>query len=63
MAIDYFQGVLAGVVRALGKQDIFAAINIVSYYCLALPLAIYLCFKLELGILGLWIGLICGIIN
>ncbi|KAM0752386.1 putative MATE efflux family protein subfamily [Meredithblackwellia eburnea MCA 4105] len=45
-----------GVLRGMGKQNVGAAVNLVAYYLLALPLGIALAFKTSLGLAGLWIG-------
>jgi len=39
----------------MGRQHIGAAVNIVSYYCSALPLGIYLAFN-GWSLSGLWLG-------
>ncbi|KAL3454349.1 mate-domain-containing protein [Aspergillus insuetus] len=44
-----------GCLRGTGRQHIGATINIVSYYCFALPLGIWLSFH-GYGLIGLWIG-------
>ena len=44
-----------GALRGMGKQIIGAAVNLVSYYCAALPLGIYLAFH-GWGLQGLWWG-------
>ena len=44
-----------GSLRGMGKQHIGAAVNLVSYYCAALPLGIYLAFH-GWGLGGLWWG-------
>ena len=44
MLIDFWQVVIGGAIRALGKQGIFALINFMSYYMIALPLSFYLPF-------------------
>lgn len=48
-----------GVLRGMGKQKIGAGVNLVAYYVLALPVGIWLAFRTELGLAGLWIGQ-CG---
>ena len=50
----------AGVVRGAGRQTIGAITNFISYWLLGLPLAALLAFRLELGIHGLWAGLLVG---
>lgn len=44
-----------GSLRGMGRQHVGAAVNIVSYYCGALPLGIYLAFH-GWGLGGLWVG-------
>lgn len=44
-----------GCLRGIGRQHVGAAINILSYYCFALPLGIWLSFH-GYGLVGLWIG-------
>ena len=39
----------------MGRQQVGAAVNIISYYCGALPLGIYLAFH-GWGLPGLWLG-------
>lgn len=52
---DGLNGSCGGSLRGMGRQHIGAFVNVVSYYCLALPLGIYLAFH-GWGLKGLWIG-------
>ncbi|KAL8869330.1 MAG: hypothetical protein Q9174_004353 [Haloplaca sp. 1 TL-2023] len=52
---DGLNGSCGGSLRGMGRQHIGAAVNIVSYYCGALPLGIYLAFN-GWGLKGLWVG-------
>ena len=52
---DGLNGSCGGALRGMGRQHIGAAVNIVSYYCGALPLGIYLAFN-GWGLEGLWVG-------
>lgn len=52
---DGLNGSCGGSLRGMGRQHIGAIVNIVSYYCGALPLGIYLAFH-GWGLRGLWIG-------
>lgn len=52
---DGLNGSCSGSLRGMGRQHIGAAVNILSYYCGALPLGIYLAFH-GWGLRGLWIG-------
>jgi len=52
---DGLNGSCGGALRGQGRQHIGAAVNIVSYYCGALPLGIWLAFN-GWGLVGLWVG-------
>lgn len=52
---DGLNGSCGGSLRGMGRQHVGAAVNIVSYYCGALPLGIYLA-KNGWGLAGLWVG-------
>ncbi|CEJ58739.1 hypothetical protein PMG11_07386 [Penicillium brasilianum] len=52
---DGLNGSCGGSLRGMGRQHLGAAVNLVSYYCFALPLGIYLAFH-GWGLKGLWVG-------
>ncbi|KAK4902529.1 ethionine resistance protein [Elasticomyces elasticus] len=52
---DGLNGSCGGALRGQGRQHVGAAVNIISYYCGALPLGIYLAFH-GWGLGGLWVG-------
>ncbi|QDS73956.1 hypothetical protein FKW77_008137 [Venturia effusa] len=52
---DGLNGSCGGALRGMGRQHIGAIVNIVSYYCGALPLGIHLAFH-GWGLAGLWVG-------
>ena len=52
---DGLNGSCAGALRGMGRQHIGAAVNIVSYYAIALPVGIWLAFH-GWGLVGLWVG-------
>lgn len=52
---DGLNGSCGGSLRGMGRQHVGAAINLVSYYCFALPLGVYLAFHGQ-GLKGLWVG-------
>ena len=52
---DGLNGSCGGSLRGMGRQHVGAAVNIVSYYCGALPLGVWLAFH-GWGLTGLWIG-------
>ncbi|XP_077152253.1 multidrug and toxin extrusion protein 2-like isoform X3 [Ranitomeya variabilis] len=58
-ATNYSSG---GVLRGLGKQSIGAITNAIGYYAIGLPVGISLMFRVKLGIVGLWAGLLCPVV-
>lgn len=54
---DGVQVVGSGILRGMGRTRPAAAFNLVGYYVLGLPLAIWLTFEVGLGVAGLWWGL------
>jgi multidrug resistance protein, MATE family len=52
---DGLNGSCGGSLRGIGRQEVEAAVNIISYYCGALPLGIWLAFH-GWGLPGLWLG-------
>ncbi|OQO13022.1 hypothetical protein B0A48_02486 [Cryoendolithus antarcticus] len=52
---DGLNGSCGGSLRGMGRQHVGAAVNIICYYCGALPLGIYLAFH-GWGLAGLWVG-------
>jgi Na+-driven multidrug efflux pump len=57
---DGLQGVAGGILRGAGRQLVGAVTNIFSYYCLGLPMAWLLCFRMDMGIGGLLLGISLG---
>lgn len=51
----------AGILRAQGRQEIGSKLNLLCYYIIAIPLALYLGFNCNLKVTGLWIGLGIGV--
>jgi MATE family multidrug resistance protein len=63
-AFQLFDGVQAvggGILRGMGNTVPAAVFNLVGYYALALPLAVWLTFPLALGLTGIWWGLALGL--
>lgn len=52
----------AGCLRGQGRQKLGSTLNLISYYIIAIPLALILAFKLNFGLIGLWYGLGFGIL-
>jgi MATE family multidrug resistance protein len=63
---DGLQGVATGVLRGLGDTRTAMLWNLAGHWFVGLPLGYLLCFRLGLGVVGLWWGLstglmICGV--
>ncbi|CAI0543535.1 unnamed protein product [Linum tenue] len=61
ITLDSVQGVLSGVARGCGWQNMAVVANLATFYFIGMPIACVLGFKLKLYVKGLWIGLICGL--
>ncbi|KAJ6417164.1 hypothetical protein OIU84_002964 [Salix udensis] len=61
ITLDSVQGVLSGVARGCGWQHLAVYANFATFYCIGMPVACVLGFKLKLYVKGLWIGLISGL--
>eukprot|EP00897_Mesotaenium_endlicherianum_P006290 jgi/Mesen1/568/ME000107S10804 len=59
---DGINGVMSGVLRGSGKQLLGTATNLAAYYVIGLPLAVFLAFHLHREALGLWGGVLTGLI-
>ncbi|BAH94782.1 Os10g0190900, partial [Oryza sativa Japonica Group] len=59
---DAIQCVLSGVVRGCGRQQIGAFINLGAYYLAGIPVAFFFAFVCHLGGMGLWFGILCGLV-
>ena len=46
-----------GVLRGLGNTHTAMISNLVGHWALGLPVGYLLCFRLDWGVMGLWIGL------
>ncbi|KAL4342283.1 hypothetical protein GQ457_08G006690 [Hibiscus cannabinus] len=62
ITIDTVQGVLSGVVRGCGWQNWAVIVNLGTFYCIGMPIAVLIGFKFKLYVKGLWMGLICGLL-
>ncbi|KAK6453641.1 mate-domain-containing protein [Scheffersomyces xylosifermentans] len=58
---DAYNVIGAGVLRGQGRQRIGSILNMISYYLIALPVGYFLAFISNLGLHGLWFGLIGGV--
>ena len=60
---DGAQVVAGGALRGMGRPNAAALANLVGYYGLGLPLGYALAFHFELGLRGIWLGLIAGLLT
>jgi len=58
--LNSVQPVLSGVAVGSGWQSYVAWINIGCYYVIGVPFGVLLGWVFNLGVLGIWIGMICG---
>ncbi|KAH3666806.1 hypothetical protein OGAPHI_003255 [Ogataea philodendri] len=58
---DAIACVSGGVLRGQGRQYISGWLNLVSYYVFALPIAFACGFNLHMGLIGLWVGMMCAL--
>jgi MATE family multidrug resistance protein len=58
---DGVQAVGAGVLRGAGDTKYAFVANIFGHWCVGLPIALFLGFRLQMGIVGLWWGLCAGL--
>lgn len=59
---DFLACITGGILRGQGRQHIGGIMNLVSYYCVALPFAFLLAFHFDMKLFGLWIGMIIGLL-
>ncbi|POO03189.1 Multi antimicrobial extrusion protein [Trema orientale] len=62
MLLNSLQPVLSGVAVGAGWQSLVAYVNIGCYYIVGLPAGILLGFKFGFGVMGIWSGMIGGIV-
>ncbi|GAV64755.1 MatE domain-containing protein, partial [Cephalotus follicularis] len=60
MILNSVQPVISGVAVGGGWQALVAYINLFCYYVIGLPLGFLLGYKTNLGVEGIWVGMICG---
>jgi MATE family multidrug resistance protein len=54
---DAWQVVATGALRGLGDTRTPMLLNLVGHWAIGLPLAYWLCFERDWGVIGLWTGL------
>jgi MATE family multidrug resistance protein len=58
---DGLQAIGAGILRGAGDTTFPLASNLVGHWLIGLPIALYLGFHRNMGIVGLWWGLCAGL--
>lgn len=58
---DGAQAVGAGVLRGAGDTKYASVANVIGHWLIGLPVALFLGFRMKLGIVGLWWGLCAGL--
>ncbi|KAF8880025.1 mate-domain-containing protein [Infundibulicybe gibba] len=66
--VDGNSAVTAGILRARGLQTIGALLNVSAYYIIGIPVGVWLAFRRDYGLHGLWVGLtlaltLCSIVG
>jgi len=59
---DGLQVVAIGLLRGLGDTRVPMLANIIGFWAIGLPVSLWLAFTLDLGAVGLWWGLVVGLI-
>jgi multidrug resistance protein, MATE family len=59
---DGLQVVAIGVLRGLGDTQVPVVVNIIGFWCIGIPVSVWLGFGLGYGAVGLWWGLVAGLV-
>ncbi len=59
---DASQTIATGALRGLGETRWPMVLNLVGHWGVGLPLAWWLCFRADFGVIGLWAGLLAGLV-
>lgn len=58
---DGLQAAGSGVLRGMGRPQVVAVLNLVGYFAIGIPLAVYLGLHTALALRGIWIGYAVGL--
>jgi len=59
---DGLQVVAIGLLRGLGDTRMPMIVNVVGFWCIGMPVSLWLGFGLDYGAVGLWWGLVVGLV-
>jgi MATE family multidrug resistance protein len=59
---DGAQGVASGALRGIADVHFAFVANLVAHWFVGLPVAVFLAFRMNLGVVGLWWGLTAGLV-
>jgi len=59
---DGLQVVAIGLLRGLGDTRTPMIVNVVGFWCIGMPVSLWLGFGLDYGAVGLWWGLVVGLV-
>lgn len=59
---DGIQTVTTGALRGAGETRIPMLANFIAYWVIGLPVGYLLCFRMGWGVIGLWVGLLIGLV-
>lgn len=59
---DGVQVVAIGLLRGLGDTRMPMIVNVIGFWCIGMPVSLWLGFGLDFGAVGLWWGLVVGLI-
>nr|XP_009631178.1 protein DETOXIFICATION 31-like [Nicotiana tomentosiformis] len=60
IVVNNIQPALSGVAIGAGWQALVAYVNIACYYLFGIPLGLLLGYKLNMGVQGIWYGMVSG---
>jgi MATE family multidrug resistance protein len=59
---DGLQVVALGLLRGLGDTRVPMLVNVLGFWCIGMPVSLWLGFGLDYGAVGLWWGLVAGLV-
>jgi len=59
---DGLQVVAIGLLRGLGETRVPLIVNVIGFWCIGMPVSLWLGFGLGYGAVGLWWGLVVGLV-